>query len=82
MSYSHSNVYVVRVTDASPAGGVDVWLVGPYGSTRAERVADHLEEVARTRGGVERSCIVQALFSHEDCLRVADEDRAVHGSLI
>lgn len=88
MPYQHSNVYVVRVTDTDAQGETRSWFVGPYGSTRADQTADYLESVAR--GATEREepdalrkreCIVEALFSDDECLRVQDYGRAEHGSL-
>lgn len=87
MPYQHSNVYIVRVTDTDAQGETRTWFVGPYGSTRADQIADELESVAR--GATERepdalrdrACVVEALFSDDDCLRVGDYGRAEHGSL-
>lgn len=88
MPYQHSNVYIVRVVDTDGQGETRSWFVGPYGSTRAGQIADELESVAR--GATERQapdalrdrqCVVEALFSDDDCLRVADYGRAEYGSL-
>lgn len=88
MAYQHSNVYIVRVTDTDAQGETRSWVVGPYGSTRADQTADYLESVARAPSEREepdalrdRRCVVEALFSDDDCLRVQDYGRAEHGSL-
>lgn len=88
MPYQHSNVYIVRVTDTDAQGETRTWFVGPYGSTRADQTAHELESAA---GGAadreepdalrDRECVVEALFSNDECLRVADYGRAEHGSL-
>lgn len=81
MSFEHSNVYIVRVVDVDGEGEY-TWFVGPYGSTRAGEVADDLKHAAEeSRKLRSRECHVEALFSDNDCLRVADYDRATHGSL-
>lgn len=81
MAYSHSTVFIVRVTDVGPAG-VRTWFVGPYGSTRATQTASHLEAVAREAGVLhERQCDVEPLWSDDDCLRVDDYNRTAMGSL-
>ena len=80
MSYSHSNVYVVRVVDER-ATETRTWYVGPYGSTRAGQTADRLEAQAREKN-IERSCHVEALFSDDECLRVDDYVRSTAGSLV
>jgi hypothetical protein len=46
MSFEHSNVYIVRVVDIDDAGAVNTWFVGPYGSTRADQIADELKGAA------------------------------------
>lgn len=82
MSFEHSNVYIVRVVDVDAAGVANTWFVGPYGSTRADQIADELRGVAEeSRQLRSRECHIEALFSDNDCLRVADYDRAAHGSL-
>ncbi|GAA8853494.1 hypothetical protein DUHN55_44380 [Helicobacter pylori] len=80
MSYSHSNVYVVRVVDER-ATESRTRYVGPYGSTRADQTADRLEVEAREKN-IERSCHVEALFSDDECLRVDDYVRSTAGSLV
>lgn len=82
MSFEHSNVYIVRVVDVDDDGAANTWFVGPYGSTRADQTADELRCAAEeSRQLTSRECHVEALFSDNDCLRVADYDRATHGSL-
>lgn len=89
MPYQHSNVYIVRVTDTDAQGETRTWFVGPYGSTRADQTADYLESLALdppSSGGQsdalrDRQCVVEELFSDDDCLRVQDYGRAEHGSL-
>lgn len=81
MDLAHSNVYIVRVVDTDADGETRTWFVGPYGSTRSDQVADHLEAAAREGGEVERQCVVEPLFSDDECLRVADYDRRTRGSL-
>lgn len=81
MSYQHSNVYIVRVVDTDQEG-TNTWFVGPYGSTRADHVADELESVARDSATLrDRKCVVEALYSDDECLVVADYGRAGAGSL-
>lgn len=82
MAYQHSNVYVVRVVDTDLEGETRTWLVGPYGSARADEIADELAARGQSDGLRERRCHVEALFSDEDCLRVHDYGRAEHGSLV
>lgn len=80
--YKHSNVYIVRIVDVNDQGEVRTWHTGPYGSTRAERTADYLESAARDAGTLrQRECFVEPLWSNDECLRVADYDRATQGSL-
>lgn len=82
MTYQHSNVYIVRIVDTDDQGETTTWYVGPYGSTRADQVADELESVARAADVLrERRCLVEALYSNDDCLRVTEYGRAVEGSL-
>ena len=82
MSFEHSNVYIVRVVDVDATGDVNTWFVGPYGSTRADQVADELNGAAESSRQLRsRKCHVEALFSDDGCLRVADYDRQTHGSL-
>ncbi|GAB3583173.1 hypothetical protein [Calidifontibacter terrae] len=82
MTYSHSNVYIVRVTDTLSDGETNEWFAGPYGSTRADQTADHLEAVSRDdEGFTDRRCVVEALFSDDECLRVDDYVRREQGSL-
>jgi hypothetical protein len=82
MSFEHSNVYIVRVVDVDAAGAVNTWFVGPYGSTRADQTADELKGAAAdSLQPRSRECHVEALFSDDSCLRVADYDRATRGSL-
>lgn len=83
MAYQHSSVYVVRVVDTDAQGKTRAWVVGPYGSTRADQIADELEALGGQSDDLrERRCHVEALFSDEDCLRVHDYGRAEHGSLV
>lgn len=82
MSFQHSNVYIVQVVDVDDDGAVNTWFVGPYGSTRAAQTADELKGAADSSSQLRsRECVVEALFSDDGCLRVADYDRATHGSL-
>lgn len=83
MSYSHSNVYIVRVVDTDENDGEPhTWFVGPYGATRADQTAAYLERVARESTELRvRQCYVEALFSDEECLRVGDYTRKTEGSL-
>ena len=88
MPYNHSNVYIVRVVDIDHQGETNTWFIGPYGSTRADQVAYEMESAARTAvdseaAGVlgDRQCYVEPLWSNDDCLRVADYERATAGSL-
>ena len=88
MPYHHSNVYIVRVDDTDDQGEARTWFVGPYGSTRADQTADQLESAARgaadreERGALrDRRCTVEALFSDDECLGVADYGRTTEGSL-
>lgn len=78
MNFSHSNVYIIRVVDELVFDR-HTWFVGPYGSTRADQVADDLQ--AQTLIDIKRTCIVEPLFSNDGCLRVTDYGRAEHGSL-
>ena len=73
MSFEQSNVYVVRVTP--PADSTrDEFVVGPYGSTRADQVADRLEKAVPGR-----QCTVLPLFSDDECLHVGDySERGPH----
>lgn len=81
MSYQHSNVYIVRVVDTDQAG-TNTWFVGPYGSTRADQVANELESVALDSETLRRrECHVEALYSDDECLVVADYGRVGSGSL-
>lgn len=82
MPLSHSNVYIVRVVDTAKGGEDRTWFVGPYGSTRADQTADKLEHAARESGELlERRCLVEPLWSDDECLRVDDYNRATLGSL-
>jgi hypothetical protein len=82
MSFEHSSVYIVRIVDIDDAGASSTWFVGPYGSTRADQTAYELRVAADSTDRLRsRECHVEPLFSDEDCLRVADYDRAAHGSL-
>lgn len=82
MAFEHSNVYIIQVGDTAIDGETRTWFAGPYGSTRADQVADHLESVAHETGEIrERRCVVWALFSDDECLRVSDYDRKTLGSL-
>lgn len=81
-NFEHSNVYIVRVVDVYADGEGNTWFAGPYGSTRAGQIADELHRAAETSRKLKsRACHVEALFSNDDCLRVADYDREAHGSL-
>lgn len=88
MSYQHSNVYIIQVTDTDAQGVANTWFAGPYGSTRADQTADELEAAAErvieqnAPGALrDRKCTVEALFSDTECLRVDDYVRATRGSL-
>lgn len=82
MSFEHSSVYIVRVVDVYDDGEANTWFVGPYGNTRAGQATTELRRAAdESRRLRSRECHVEALFSDDDCLRVADYDRATHGSL-
>lgn len=83
MPYQHSNVYIVSVTDTDEDGQTSTWFVGPYGSTRAGHVADELEDMARAESSPlrDRQCVVEPLYSNDECLRVADYVRGTEGSL-
>lgn len=78
MPLSHSNVYIVRVVDTTREAGDRTWFVGPYGSTRADQVADELEQAGEV---LERRCVVEPLWSDDECLRVDDYNRVTLGSL-
>lgn len=71
MSYSHSTVYIVRIVDADSTE-TDTWFVGPYGRTRADQTARHLEAEADADDGGGRTCFVEPLFSDDECLGVVD----------
>jgi len=82
MPFSHSNVYIVRVVDTTKDAEDRTWFVGPYGSTRADQIANDLEHVGRESTKLlDRRCVVEPLWSDDDCLRVDDYNRAVLGSL-
>ena len=88
MSYNHRDVYIVRVADIDHQGETRSWFVGPDGSSRADQVADDLESTTRktaekkeTGALWDRQCFVEPLWSNDDCLRVADYERATEGSL-
>ncbi|PBI91151.1 Uncharacterised protein [Rhodococcus erythropolis] len=81
MSYEHSNVYIVRIVETDAAGDIKTWFAGPYGSTRADQTADHLESIVAEDTNRTRECYVEPLFSDDECLRVADYDRKTHRSL-
>lgn len=68
MSYSHSTVYIVRIVDEGSTE-TDTWFVGPYGRTRADQTARHLEAEVDDGG---RTCFVEPLFSDDECLGVVD----------
>lgn len=76
MTYSHTNLYVVRVVDRRRDGTEHVWVVGPLGSTGSRHKAEELEYVAEElieRGGGlirSRECTVEPLFEHPDTLEV------------
>lgn len=77
MSYSHSNVYIVKIDDTTADGEPNTWYVGPYGSTLADQTADHLESTAERP----RTCTVLPLFSDDECLVIGDYGRATQRSL-
>lgn len=76
MTYSHTNLHVVRIVDRHRDGTEHVWVVGPLGSTGARNKADELESAAEERidrdEGLLRSreCSIEPLFEHADTLEV------------
>lgn len=83
MPYHHSNVYIVRVDDTDDQGEARTWFVGPYGSTRADQTANQLSRPpGRPRCWRDRQCTVEALYSDDECLRVADYSRTTEGHVL
>lgn len=80
MGYQHNDVFIVRVVDDRRDGDSDTWFVGPYGSTRADHMADELRAAA-SEALLTRECFVEPLFSDDECLRVSGYTRASQGSL-
>ena len=77
MSYSHSTVYIVKIDDTTAEDVPYTWYVGPYGYTRADQTAHHLESVAERP----RICTVLPLFSDDECFVVGGYGRTTQHSL-
>jgi hypothetical protein len=60
MTYTHTNLYVVRVVERPGERQQTTWYAGPYGGTAADQTANYLESVANH----ERECYVEPL--HEE----------------